>query len=194
MPPPLLTEPLPSLLSRILVKNLKYWPQSHPLCHCFLPLLNVCLQCLDSCFLEYLHRCHASPSPAPLPIGLLPVTCLRKSTCTPSSFLDITTNKTQVSAPKHNTACTTSQYNLADNRGSAPSILVSFTSRIYTQRAFLTFRQTSGQSSYDRSNIRNRYLKVSTPSIYSASFPPLRLKYASAHRLAIVASLLRHCI
>ena len=38
-----------------------------------------------------------------------PVICMRKLTCTPSSFRDIAARKSQVSAPKSNTACTTAR-------------------------------------------------------------------------------------
>ena len=92
-----------------------------------------------------------------------PIICPRNPTCAPYIFQDISDKKTQVSTPKINTACTTSQYNISDTRGSAPSLLSSFPSRLQTRRALPTFRRTAGQSSSDRSNIRPGYLKLYTP-------------------------------
>ena len=77
---------------------------------------------------------------------------------------------------------------MADTRGSSPSLRSSFPIRIQTMWAFPTFRRSSGQSSTDRSKILPRYLKVSTPSMHSASSSPVRLNAAPSHRLAIATS------
>ena len=83
---------------------------------------------------------------------------------------------------------------MADTRGSAPSLRIRFPSQLHTLWVFLAFRRTAGQLLSDRSKILPRYLKVSTPSMQSASSSPVRLNAAPSHWLAILTSLLRHCI
>ena len=119
---------------------------------------------------------------------------MRKPACTPSIFLDIDAKKTQVSASKSNTACTTAQQNFSDTRGSAPYLLSSLPIWLHNRRAFPTLQKTSDQSLSNRSNIRPIHLKVSTPSMHSSSSFPVKLKDASAPWLAIATSLPCHRI
>ena len=66
--------------------------------------------------------------------------------------------------------------------------------RIQTWRTLLILWKTYVQSLYDRSSIRPRYLNIPTPSMHSASSSSVRLKDASANRLAVAAFILYHHI
>ena len=83
---------------------------------------------------------------------------------------------------------------MADTRGSAPSRRSSFPSRFQTLRALPTFQRTAGHLLSDRSKIVPRYLKVSTLSMHSELYYPVRMNFASSHQLAIATSLLCHHI
>ena len=83
---------------------------------------------------------------------------------------------------------------MADTCGSDPSCSSIFPSRLQTMQALLKFCRTASQLLSDRSNILPRYLKVSTPSMHSESYSPVRLNVASLHPLAIATSLLCHHI
>ena len=121
MPPSRLAASPPSVVVCISVTNLNYWRQYHPLRYYHILLVNVHPQYLCSHFLEYTCRCRASSGPVPLPLGHLTHFISEETHMHPSRFLDIAVNKTQVSSPKSNTACTTPQYKIYDTHGSAPS-------------------------------------------------------------------------
>ena len=78
--------------------------------------------------------------------------------------------------------------------GSDPSLHIILLSRPHTFLDFLMFRGTAGQSSSNRSNIRPSYLNNLTPSMYSTSSSPVRLKVSSEHPSAIATSLICHLI
>ena len=126
--------------------------------------------------------------------AFIPVTCHRKPTCTPSIFLSIASDSTQVLAPNISTAWTTTWYKLSDNIGSATSRLRKFPNRPQTCLALWILYSAAGQSSFSRYSTRPKYLNYSTPSKQSALLSPVKLKVAPVHFAAISASRLRYLI
>ena len=111
--------------------------------------------------------------------SLFPNIFLRNLTWVPSTILVISSNMDQTYVPKNRTTCTTTQYNTANTRVSAPSSRSIFPIRPQTFCALLMFRKIECRLLSDWSKGIPRYLNCVTPSTRSSSSIPYRLKSIS---------------